>query len=223
MNRLLKMILFGVAFGIVLLAIKIFFDIPEQTFWKLYLVVGATVIFGACLINIAYYAISMNKMLRLAPILEIEQNPKKYIAENIKLQRNTKNRYIRALINLNLVAAYCDLGEFDTAWKIMESCNIGEIKGPNIVVYHINQIYLLFRLGEKDRAIQLMEQHKKILQNFRNHKTLGANIAILNIYRNLSQGEKEKAQASLIVVKDRWHSNRMEQEYQHLEHLLADG
>ena len=70
MKRMGKIIMAGLCLGLPLLFVKIVFQIPDDVFWKYYLICGGIAVVGTTAFNILYNRRYLKKMQAAAHLLE---------------------------------------------------------------------------------------------------------------------------------------------------------
>ena len=70
MKRMGKIIMAGLCLGLPLLFVKIVFHIPDDVFWKYYLICGGIAVVGTTAFNILYNRRYLKKMQAAAHLLE---------------------------------------------------------------------------------------------------------------------------------------------------------
>lgn len=71
MKRMGKIIIAGLCLGLPLLFVKIVFQIPDDLFWKYYLICGGIAVVGTAAFNLLYNRRYLKKMQAAVHLLEL--------------------------------------------------------------------------------------------------------------------------------------------------------
>lgn len=222
-KRHLKWLGIGVVLGITLVILKNHYDIDETVFWHWYTIVGGLVILGCVGFNIGYNRWLFKKMNVYTPLLNEQQDPQGFIDGMDKLQSSAKGRYARGILNLNRSAGYCDLEEFETAKELLLAEDTQSVRGINGAIRAFNLSYVYFRLGETDKALELMEKNRKHLTRLKPMPTLAQTIATLEIWEAVSKERWDDAKARLTEAKEQFTDPRSESDWMLLEQKIANN
>lgn len=160
---------------------------------------------------------SFNRQLKsLQPILLKEHDPDRYIQEISALLEGKKSPHLRCALLINLSAAYCEKKEYDTAKTLLMQINPKKITGINKLIFWANLAYIHFYLNENEQACTILTQQQKEFSKFAEHPHLGGLIAILSIFKKLSEGESSEANTLLEKVRDRWENEQNAPDFDYL-------
>ena len=160
---------------------------------------------------------AFNRQLKsLQPILFEEHDPDRYIQEISELLEGKKSPHLRGALLINLSAAYCEKKEYDTAKTLLLQINPKKITGINKLIFWANLAYIHFQLDEDEQACAILTQQQKEFIKFAEHPHLGGLIAILSIFRKLSEGDKSEANAILEQVRARWENEQNAPDFDYL-------
>ncbi len=160
---------------------------------------------------------AFNRQLKsLQPILLKEHDPDRYIQEISALLEGKKSPHLRCALLINLSAAYCEKKEYDTAKTLLMQINPKKITGINKLIFWANLAYIHFYLNENEQACTILTQQQKEFSKFAEHPHLGGLIAILSIFKKLSEGETSEANTLLEKVRTRWENEQNAPDFDYL-------
>ena len=137
MKRMGKIIMAGLCLGLPLLFVKIVFHIPDDVFWKYYLICGGIAVVGTTAFNILYNRRYLKKMQAAAHLLE-SNRAEEYITEVESMRRLAKGRFANCMLTINLSAGYCKLKQYDKAAELLESVSNVKLSGDIELVHRLN-------------------------------------------------------------------------------------
>ncbi|MDF3004108.1 MAG: hypothetical protein K0S22_580 [Oscillospiraceae bacterium] len=160
---------------------------------------------------------AFNRQLKsLQPILLKEHDPDRYIQEISALLEGKKSPHLRCALLINLSAAYCEKKEYDTAKTLLMQINPKKITGINKLIFWANLAYIHFYLNENEQACTILTQQQKEFSKFAEHPHLGGLIAILSVFKKLSEGETSEANTLLEKVRARWENEQNAPDFDYL-------
>ncbi|WRS28134.1 hypothetical protein U6B65_03125 [Oscillospiraceae bacterium MB08-C2-2] len=198
--------------GLLLGILKGYFDWPDAVFWKIYLTIGAAAIVGAYLFNLIWYRRFAGRINALLPILREEKNPDRYIEENQKLLEGLRPQGLRAVLHINLCAAYCQKKEFDRAKEQLGMVNPKYVRKLNRVIYLMDMAYVHFYLGEQQEALAAMEENRKGLQELAESESYGSLVCVLHVFEALAQEKNSRAAELLDMARQKWPGDQLLEE-----------
>lgn len=221
MKHILKVIGIGVALGLLLLFVKQAMNIPEEIFMKTYWIFGVAVVIAAVLFNHFYHRSYLKKMKTAALLLE-QGKPQEYIKAVEALRQKAKGRYLQNLFTLNLSAGYCDLKEYKKAIELLKSLENARLYQNLKLVYHINLCVCYFYNGQTEKALALYESGQKLFRSSLATKLYGGNIAVLDVFALIEQGELDRAKELLTTARGAWSDARLQTDFAYLEERLQN-
>lgn len=220
MKRIMKIFILGVCIGIVALLIQKSFHIDEDVFMRGYYIVAIVIVIVAVLFNILYNQYYFNKVRDLSEQL-LEEKPQAYIEGIQTLLKTAKGRYLRNTLRLNLTAGYIEQKRFEEAIQILEGLSDKQRKGAIVnVVYCINLFTCYFETNQYEKATALYQANAQLLQKFRNGKSYGANIAILDILTAVIKEQYREAKDLLEKAKQTYDTPQFQKAFQEISHKL---
>lgn len=221
MKHILKVVGIGVGLGLVLLFLKQALRIPEETFMKYYWIFGVAVIVAVVLFNF-FYIRSYQKKMKAAALLLEQGETKEYIEAVEALRQKAKGRYLKNLFTLNLSAGYCDLKEYKKAIELLKSLEKARLYQNLKLVYHINLCVCYFYDGQTEKALALYESGQKLFRSPLATKLYGGNIAVLDVFALIEQGELNRAKELLTTARGAWSDARLQTDFAYLEERLQN-
>ncbi len=190
-------VLGGVALGLSLLFIEIFFKVPVNEYLENYWYVGIFIVLAVAIIEVVISLLFSKKLLNITKTIYNDDNGEGFILENQRLLEKTRGKVQKNLIRINISAGYSYMRDFESAKAVLEQCDLDNLSGINLTIHSINLAFSNFKLNEPDRAIKIMDACRDKLQKFEQHKTLGGSIATLYILEHIAEGRNEEAKALL--------------------------
>lgn len=219
MKHIWKVIGIGVVLGIALLLVQKALHIPEEIFMRYYWLLGVAVVAAAVLFNHFYHRSFLKKMKTAAILLE-QGKPQEYIQAVEALRQKAKGRYLQNLFTLNLSAGYCDLKEYKKAIELLKSLENARLYQDLKLVYHINLCICYFYDGQSEKALALYENSQKLFRSPLAAKLYSGNIAVLDVFALMEQGEYGRAKELLATTREVCSNSRLQVDFAYLEEKL---
>jgi len=221
MKRILKVIGIGVAMGLALLVVQQALHIPEEIFMRYYWIFAVAVVAAAVLFNHFYHRHFQKKMKTAALFLQ-QGKPREYIQAVEELRQKAKGRHLQNLFTLNLSAGYCDLKEYKKAIELLKSLENARLYHAFKLVYHINLCVCYFYDGQTEKAMALYQRSQKLFASPLSVKLYGGNVAVLDVFALIEQGEFDQAKELLATAREKWSDSRLQADFEYLEEKLSD-
>lgn len=228
MKHALKSVAIGVCLGIALLFVQISLRLDGRQFTRGYWAVALTALLGAVAVNLGYNAYYLHKLRKMAK-LWADEEPQRYVDGVQALLKTAKGRRLRDLLTLNLAAGYVGTRAFDRAIAMLEDFDDRDLKGAvEKVVHRINLCMSYFYTAQYEKAMALYEENRQLLGKFRNDKTYGAHIALIDIIAAIIGKQFDQAEAMLAKARKSWPSPPFQKAFSEVERTmeqlrLADG
>ena len=219
MKRMGKIIMAGLCLGLPLLFVKIVFQIPDDLFWKYYLICGGIAVVGTAAFNLLYNRRYLKKMQAAVHLLE-SNRAEEYITEVESMRRLAKGRFANCMLTINLSAGYCKLKQYDKAAELLESVSNVKLSGDIELVHRLNLCLCYFYQKQTGRAMALYESSQRILNPYRSSKLYGGNIAVLDIYAAIGHKDYARAAKLLQTARSTWDNPRFLDDYCYLEEII---
>ena len=180
LKRIIKIAVFGVCLGLILVIIQNVFQIDEGVFMHGYWIAAPGIVLAAVLFNIVYNTSYQRKMLKAKALLD-EGRAQEYIAETEKLLQTAKGENLRNILGLNLAAGYMEMKEFGTAIGMLEELRERHLpSGAVKMILNLNLCVSYFYDAQYEKAVELYDRERKVFDRYRNDKRYGGNIAALD-------------------------------------------
>lgn len=220
MKRVVKIILIGLCFGLILLLLKISFRIDDAAFMHAYWIAAPAIVLGVVLINLCYNLIYLNKVRKIAKLLS-EENPQEYIDGIENLLKTAKGKALRNILELNLAAGYIETKQFDLAIPLLEKLSHERLRGSAVnVVHKINLFLSYFETTQYEKAITVYNENQGLFQQYRHHKIYGGNIAILDVIAAIINEQYNQAEELLDTAKKMYDDVRFQKSFQEILDIL---
>lgn len=220
MKRFAKIMIVGVCLGLVLLLVKIAFQIPENVFWWFYVVLSGITIVGISAFNVAYNLYYQKKMKTALQLLKAGQ-VESYIAEVESMRSRAKGRFANNMLTINLSAGYCNLKQYDKAAELLERLSDVKLPGVYRLIHRINLCNCYFYRKQADRVISLYESSGEIFAPYRNNKLYGGHIALMDIFAAVSRKDAARAAELLQTARSTWDDSQFLEDYRYLEEHIC--
>jgi len=222
LKRVLKIVVIGICLGLILVFIQRAFHINKDAFIHGYWIIAPAIVIGAVLVNIIYNIFYQRKMRRIATLLDVGK-PKEYIAEVEKLLQTAKGQNLRNILKLNLAAGYVDIKQFDIAINILEELSSKRLAGSAVkMIYRLNFCMSYFYAAQYEKAMELYNGSQSIFELYRNDKTYGGNIAIVDILAAMKNGQYTQAERLLNMARETWNHPRLQDAFEELDNFLIE-
>lgn len=222
MKRVLKIFLFGVCLGLLLVVIQTSLQIDRDTFLHYYWLIAPAILLGVILLNVVYNLSYQKRMNRLIPLLD-NGSPEAYTAKAAELLRTAKGEKLRSILKINLAAGYIELKQYDNAIKLLEPLPDKQLAGTAVKTAHrINLCLSYFFTKQFDRAAQIYQESQPLFARYQNDQNFGGNIAALDILAAL--GSEQYAQAGELLDSARkvWTHPRLQDSFRQIESLMQE-
>lgn len=170
-------------------------------------------------INLLWYRAFNQKLASLHPILLEQHDADRYIAEINNLMEEQKSLQIRSILQLSLSAAYCEKKDFLKAKEMLSLINPKKLYAVNRTLYWADYAYVHFYLEEYDKAIRIMKEHDAEFHKISKLPKWGALFLILNIFKELAEGNVAKAQSLMEQERPQWETEHSKDDFEFLEKL----
>lgn len=197
----MKAVLIGICLGIALLIVQRGLNIDEKAFMRGYWLAAPALVLGAVVINLSYNAVYLFKLRKLARLF-LDEEPKKYVEGTEALLKTAKGQRLRSLLTLNLAGGYVGAKAYDKAIVLLEGLSDKALKSAvEKVVHRINLCMSYFYTARYEAAISLYNENQQLFQRFRQDKTYGPHIALMDVIAAILNKQFDQAQALLDAAK----------------------
>ncbi len=222
MQRIFKIVAFGVVLGLLLVVVQQGLRIDRDLFLRCYWFVGAFIVVGAVLINLLY---NLSYRKRMGKILELREAGKtdEYLAGIQNLLQTARGKSLRSILQINLAAGYIEAKQFAAAVAVLEGIDPERLKGRALkMVYRLNLCLSYFLAAQYDKAMALYNAGKSDWDFFRSNQNFGGNIALLDILAQIQQKNFEQAEGLLNEAQAAWPNLRLQVYFQKIGDFLQE-
>lgn len=213
MKRILKIIILGICLGLAMVVLQNILKMDTNDFMHMYWMIAIVIILAAVLINVLYNLHYQQKVQKAAKLLEAGKT-NEYIDELKKLLKTAKGSNLRNVLSLNLAAGYLEAKEFDMAIPMLEELAGKRLTGAGVKTAHrINLCMCYFDTEQYDKAAALYNESQRLFEQYRNSKSFGANIIILDIFMAVHAKQYEQANALLETARKTYDTPRYQQAF----------
>ncbi|WP_085832943.1 hypothetical protein [Clostridium merdae] len=177
---------------------------------------------SATILNLLWFRAFNLKLASLHSILLEEHDADRYIAEINELMEDKISPQMRSVLQLSLSAAYCEKRDFLKAKELLSLINPQKLRGTNRTLYWADYAYVHFHLKENNKAIKRMIEHQAEFDKIRTHSNWGALLLILQIFKELAEGNLKKAQSLLEQERPKWETENNKDDFEYLEKLCQN-
>ena len=135
MNKISKSmkicIALGILFGLILLFIKLRFQLSKEETMRIYISSSIAVLLISVIINLSYNIFYGRKINALTPLLA-EAKYDEYLDKITSIRDKVKSKYLRAIAELNRTAALTGKKEYATAVEILRELEPRVKKMPSV-------------------------------------------------------------------------------------------
>ena len=202
--------------GIISEAFNMSKNIRNALFWFMFVIV----ILSWYIINQIWYKQFLKKVNALTPILEKENNPDKYIKENLELLHGKKSMQIIAILNLNICDAYCRKGDYEKAKESLMNIKESKIYGGLKILYLIDLAFVYFSLNENENAINILNTNRKNIEKWKENEHLGPPISIVMILELIANKQRDKAKELLQISQKKWSNSSSQAHFTQISEFL---
>lgn len=196
-----KLILIAGAIGAVLglvitiLQQKLGFSDEALQFWSFRLIPAVVLVF--VVLRVIFQMRFQKQLQKIVREYQETGDTAQFIKKNRKLVKTVHSPTSKALLQVNISAGLCSLRDYRSAKEALLESTASSLGGINKVIYHTNLIYILFRLGENDAAIRLMNEHRNTFLRYKEDPYLGKHLSLNQIFRLVQEGYPSEAKDML--------------------------
>lgn len=221
MKRFVKVIAFGVALGLGLVALQHALKMETGAFLQGYWLGAATLLVVVALCNLCYNLRYQKRVRQAAALLE-EGKADEYITTVEGLLRTAKGEQLKNLLRLNLTAGYCDKKEFQKAIDLLEELEDARLQGPVRMIQRLNLCICYFYTNRDDQAMKVYDASDDLFAPYRGGAAYGKNLAVLDMLADIQKGQYDDARELLETARKNWNNPRIAADYDYIEKLLEE-
>ena len=214
----------GILFGLILLFIKLRFQLSEEETMRIYIYSSIALIIISVIINLSYNLFYGRKINALTPLLA-EAKYDEYLEKITAIRDKVKSKHLRAIAELNRTAALTGKKEYGSAVEILKELEQRVKKMPQVeMVRRLNLCLNYFYLKEYKEAETLYQDSEVLFGKYKEQEFYKKNFTILDLFMDLCcYGKKEGAAERIQEARKMYSENQLQEDFDYLEELLKEG
>ena len=214
----------GILFGLILLSIKLRFQLSEGEIMRIYISLSIAVLLISVIINLSYTFFYGRKINALTPLLG-EAKYDEYLEKITAIRDKVKSKYLRSIAELNRTAALTGKKEYRAAVEILKELEPGVKKIPHVeMVRRLNLCLNHFYLKEYKEAEALYKDSEALFRKYKENAFYKKNFTILDMFLDLCcYGKKEGMAERIQEARRMYPEKQLQEDFAYLEELLEEG
>ena len=214
----------GILFGLILLFIKLRFQLSEEETMRIYIYLSIALIIISAIINLSYNLFYGRKMNALMPLLG-EAKYDEYLEKITAIRDKVKSKHLRAIAELNRTAALTGKKEYGAAVEILKELEPRVKKIPHVeMVRRLNLCLNYFYLKEYKKAEALYKDSEALFGKYKENAFYKKNFTILDMFLDLCcYGKKEGMAERIQEARKLCPEKQLQEDFEYLERLLEEG
>jgi len=192
----------GIPLGILLLIVQGVCHIPYPVMMRGYIIGSIIVVLLAGIINAIWQFKFQKKLMSMSSMLYQEEELDLFIEQVDAQLKKIKSNFNRNQLLISLSVAYCEKQQYQKAKDVLLQAEEKALSGIFKAIYYHDLAYYHFLLDESKTAIQIMREHKKDFEKWKDNKVLGANLLVNEVYLHISQENWNEAKKRLVRLED---------------------
>ena len=216
-------LILGILFGLVLLSIKLRFQLSEEETMRIYIFLSIAVLLISVIINLSYNFFYGKKINALTPLLG-EAKYDEYLEKITAIRDKVKSKHLRAIAELNRTAALTGKKEYRAAVEILKELEPGVKKMPSVeMVRRLNLCLNYFYLKEYKEAETLYKDSEALFGKNKENAFYKKNFTILDLFLDLCcYGKKEGVAERIQEARKLYSEKQLQEDFDYLEGLLEE-
>ena len=213
----------GILFGLILLSIKLRFQLSEGEIMRIYISLSIAVLLISVIINLSYTFFYGRKINALTPLLG-EAKYDEYLEKITAIRDKVKSKYLRSIAELNRTAALTGKKEYRAAVEILKELEPGVKKIPHVeMVRRLNLCLNYFYLKEYKEAEALYKDSEALFRKYKENAFYKKNFTILDMFLDLCcYGKKEGMAERIQEERRRYPEKQLQEDFEYLEGILEE-
>ena len=213
----------GILFGLILLFIKLRFQLSDEETIRIYIYSSIALIIISVIINLSYNLFYGRKINALTPLLG-EAKYDEYLNKITAIRDKVKSKHLRAIAELNRTAALTGKKEYATAVEILKELEPRVKKIPHVeMVRRLNLCLNYFYLKEYKKAEALYKDSEALFRKYKENAFYKKNFTILDLFLDLCcYGKKEGVAERIQEARKRYPEKQLQEDFDYLEELLEE-
>lgn len=214
----------GILFGLILLFIKLRFQLSEEETTRIYIYSSIAVLLISVIINLSYNIFYGRKINALMPLLG-EAKYDEYLDKITAIRDKVKSKHLRAIAELNHTAALTGKKEYGTAVEILKELEPRVKKMSSVeMVRRLNLCLNYFYLKDYEEAETLYKDSEALFGKYRENVFYKKNFTILDLFMDLCcYGKKEGVAERIQEARRMYPERQLQEDFEYLEGLLEEG
>ena len=214
----------GILFGLILLFIKLRFQLSEEETLRIYISLSIAVLLISVIINLSYNFVYARKINALTPLLG-EAKYDEYLEKITAIRDKVKSKHLRAIAELNRTAALTGKKEYGAAVEILKELEPGVKKIPSVeMVRRLNLCLNYFYLKDYEEAETLYKDSEVLFGKYRENEFYKKNFTLLDLFMDLCcYGKKEGVAERIQEARRMYPEKQLQEDFAYLEELLEEG
>ena len=213
----------GLLFGLILLFIKLRFQLSEEETMRIYIYSSIALIIISIIINLSYNLFYGGKINALTPLLG-EAKYDEYLDKITAIRDKVKSKHLRAIAELNRTAALTGKKEYATAVEILKELEPRVKKMPSVeMVRRLNLCLNYFYLKDYKEAEILYKDSEALFRKYKENAAYKKNFTILDLFMDLCcYGKKEGMAERIQEARRMYPEKQLQEDFEYLEELLEE-
>ena len=213
----------GILCGLVLLFIKLRFQLSEGETMRIYISLSIAVLLISVIINLSYTFFYGKKINALTPLLG-EAKYDEYLEKITAIRDKVKSKHLRTIAELNRTAALTGKKEYRAAVEILKELEPGVKKIPHVeMVRRLNLCLNYFYLKEYKEAETLYKDSEVLFRKYKENAFYKKNFTILDMFMDLCcYGKKEGVAERIQEARKMYPEKQLQEDFEYLEELLEE-
>ena len=214
----------GILFGLILLFIKLRFQLSEEETMRIYIYLSIALIIISVIINLSYNIFYGRKINALMPLLA-EAKYEEYLEKITAIRDKVKSKHLRAIAELNRTAALTGEKEYATAVEVLRELEPRVKKMPSVeMVRRLNLCLNYFYLKDYKEAETLYKDSEALFGKYKENAFYKKNFTILDLFMDLCcYGKKEGVAERIQEARRMYPEKQLQEDFEYLEGLLEEG
>ena len=213
----------GILFGLILLFIKLWFQLSDEETMRIYIYSSIALIIISVIINLSYNLFYGRRINALTPLLG-EAKYDEYLEKITAIRDKVKSKHLRAIAELNRTAALTGKKEYATAVEILRELEPRVKKLPNVeMVRRLNLCLNYFYLKDYKEAETLYKDSEALFRKYKENAFYKKNFTILDLFMDLCcYGKKEGVAERIQEARRMYPEKQLQEDFEYLEELLEE-
>ena len=214
----------GILFGLILLFMKLRFQLSEEETMRIYIYLSIALIIISVIINLSYNLFYGRRINALTPLLG-EAKYDEYLDKITAMRDKVKSKHLRAIAELNSTAALTGKKEYGTAVEILRELEPRVKIMPSVeMVRRLNLCLNYFYLKDYEEAETLYKDSEALFRKYKENAFYKKNFTILDLFMDLCcYGKKEGVAERIQEARRMYPEKQLQEDFEYLEGLLEEG